>query len=315
MQQQIYSALKEYAGRIQNFSTRIQNWNEEEVKKYLIEPFLKILSWDTSDPDYVSHQFPITQGTSVTKADYALMLGERPICIIEAKPKEWNDDAVKQALSYAKAVDAPWALVTNGVRFCLYGVEFYKGEYIKNALIFDLTINIENLNGIYEQLSSLSNGKLDTEETAKYFRFLNESNAIVDYIRTNKETILKEIKKILEEKLSREHISDSVITDALGLVFGKVKIIKEPIESLTGGGERERHIGELEETTASEWKHLGSGIFVYKKDSSIRIDVSKPGPEVEKQLAKQGLKTTGPRAFGGFYYSLRREAHLIKSKY
>ena len=46
----------------------------------------------------------------------------------------------------------------------------------------------------------------------------------------------------------------------------------------------------------------------------VPFDVSLPGPDVERQLEKLGLRLSTKGAFGGFYYSLRREAGLIKEE-
>src|SRR4030067_2953779 len=121
MTEEINEALKKYAERVQGYKDRLGKWNEDEVKGYLIEPFLKALLWDPTDPNFVRRQYPVTMGSETKKVDYALMSGDSPACVVEAKAGEIDVSDARQALSYARNLDVSWAMVTNGQRVCLYG--------------------------------------------------------------------------------------------------------------------------------------------------------------------------------------------------
>lgn len=309
MNEEINDALKKYADRVQEYRDQLEKWTEDEVKGYLIEPLLAALSWDPTDPSFVRRQYPVTMGAETKKIDYALMSGDTAICIIEAKAGELDEIATRQVLSYARNLDVPWALVTNGQRLRLYGVEFFKGEDIVNALVMDIEISPNNLTSL-DYLKYLANGTLDSKEVYDVFKTLNERQALLVFLQSKKEALVKVIAKWIEEGWSKGSVDEASLLAPLGIVFGRVERIKE--------GPSEGQIS-LARTTvvASDWKYrhdLGKGIFELKTDPTKRIDVSLPGPNVERQLEKLGLQLSSTSAFGGFYYNLRREAGLIRKR-
>ena len=78
--------------------------NEMHTRMALVDPLLRALEWDTSDPQVVSAEYTVQGGG---RADYALF-GEdaKPVAIIEAKKLgEPVDEHVLQMLNYAKHSD------------------------------------------------------------------------------------------------------------------------------------------------------------------------------------------------------------------
>ena len=309
MSEEMNDALRRYAERVQSFSDQFQNWNEVEVKGYLIKPLLATLSWDTTDPNFVRHEFSVTMGSETRKVDYALMSGDAPICVVEAKAGELDEAAARQALSYARNLNVPWALVTNGQRLCLYGSEFYTSKEVINALIMDIEITPDSIDESLDSLKYLANGTLDSEEVYNVFKAFNERQALLAFLQREKEILVKEvIAKWIEEQWDRVSVNEASLLASLESVFGRIERIgkKDIVRQ-----------GPTTITTAGDWKHrpdLGKGIFELKDDSTKRIDVSLSGPDVERQLEKLGLRLSSKGAFGGFYYNLRREAGLIRRR-
>lgn len=308
MIEEINEALRKYAERVQGYKDRLGKWNEDEVKGYLIEPFLKALLWDPTDPNFVRRQYPVTMGSETKKVDYALMSGDSPACVVEAKAGEIDVSDARQALSYARNLDVSWAMVTNGQRVCLYGTEFYKSENIINALVMDIAISPESIDVSLDSLKYLANGTLDSEEVYQMFKTLNERRALLIFLQSEKDTLVKVIAKWIEERWGKGSVDEVLLCASLESVFGRIERI-EPKPGLPPS------TGSI--VVASDWKYrrdLGKGIFELKTDSSKRIDISQPGPDVERQLEKLGLGVSTKSAFGGFYYNLRREAGLIKRR-
>lgn len=310
MNEEINDALKKYADRVQEYRGQLQKWTEDEVKGYLIEPLLTALLWDPTDPNFVRRQYPVTMGAETKKVDYALMSGDTPICVVEAKAGGSGKVAAdRQALSYARNLDVPWALVTNGQRLRLYGVEFFKGEDVVNALVMDIEISPNNLIS-FDYLKYLANGTLDSKEVYDVFKTFNERQALLVFLQSKKEVLVKIIAKWVKEGWSKGSVDESSLLAPLGIVFGRVERIKE--------GPTEGQASTARTTVvAGDWKYrhdLGKGIFELKADPTKRIDVSLPGPNVEHQLEKLGLRLSSKSAFGGFYYNLRREADLIRRR-
>lgn len=306
MEDKIIDAIRKYADRVWGYRDQLQKWNEDEVKGYLIEPLLSALLWDPTDPNFVRRKYPVSVGSKTTWADYALMSGENPICIIEAKAGELDDNAAKQALSYTKILNVPWALVTNGQRLCLYGADFYKSENTINALVMDIVISPENINTALESLNFLANGMLDTKETNDKFKTFNERRALLVFLKSEKDTLVKDvIAKWIEENWGKGSVDKALLLSSLENLFGRIEPPQIPVSRARTA------------VVASDWKHrddLRKGIFELKSDPTKQIDVSLSGPEVENQLEKLGLRLSSPSAFGGFYFTLRREASLIRKR-
>ncbi len=282
-----------------------------EVKRFLIEPLLRALLWDPTDPNFIRHEFPVTMGSETKRIDYALMSGDTPICVVEAKTGGLDDVAARQALSYARSLNVPWALMTNGQRLCLYGVEFYTAENIMNALVMDITISPESIDAFLASLRYLANGTLDSEEVYDVFKRLNERRALLVFLRSRKNDLIKVVAKWIEEHWGKGSVNDSSLLSSLESVFGKVERIEGVPAKIQTSTSR------FSVVVAGDWKHkrdIGKGIFELKSDSNKRINVSLPGPDVERQLEKLGLRVSTKSAFGGFYYNLRREAGLIRRR-
>lgn len=310
MNEKINDALRKYAERVQLFKEQFQKWNEDEVKGYLIEPLLTVLLWDTTDPNFVRRQYPVTMGSETKRVDYTLMSGDTPICVVEAKPGELDEHAARQALSYARNLNVPWALVTNGQRLCVYGVEFCRSENIVDALVMDIAISPDSTESSINYLKYLTNGTLDSEEVYDVFKTFNERRALLAFLQNKKDRLVKVIAKWIEEDWNKGSVDEQLLLVSLENVFGRVQKIGEK--------RAERPIpGSPTTVVASDWKYrhdLGKGIFELKTDSNKRIDVCLPGPDVEDKLEKLSLRPSSKGAFGGFYYSLRRQADLIKKK-
>lgn len=309
MNEETNEALRKYAERVQMYKDSLSKWSEEEVKGYLIEPFLKALGWDPSDPNFVRRQFPVTMGTEIKKADYALMSGDSPICIVEAKAGVVDTPDVKQALSYAKNLDVAWAMVTNGQRVCVYGTDFYSAENVTNALIMDVVVSTESND--LDLLQYLANGALDSEEVYSLFKQLNERQSLLLFLQDRKDDLVKLVSEWVEGQWDKGSVNKDLLVSSLESIFGK-------IETLARDEAKPKPVtNRLTIVVASDWKHrpdLGKGTFELKTDPSKRIDVSQPGPDVERQLEKLGLRVSTNSAFGGFYYNLRREAGLIRRR-
>ncbi len=227
MSEEINDALRRYAERVQSFRDQFQKWNEVEVKRYLIEPLLTALRWDPADPNFVRHGFPVTMGSETRKVDYALMSGDTPICVVEAKAGELDEIAARQALSYARNLDVPWAIVTNGRRLCLYGVKFYTSQNVMNALVMDIAISPDSIDASLDSLKYLANGTLDSKEVYDVFKTFNKRRALLVFLRSKKDTLVNVIAKWIEERWDKGSIDEASLLASLESVFGRVERIEE----------------------------------------------------------------------------------------
>ena len=93
---------------------------EPRTRQGLIDPLLRKLGWDVSEPDMVQIEYEIERKW----ADYALMSDGKAVALIEAKAlgKPLEDDATDQVHSYASRKGIPYMIVTNGDRWEMYEV-------------------------------------------------------------------------------------------------------------------------------------------------------------------------------------------------
>ena len=122
-----------------NASTRTAtNFRQSEaLTRYaLIDPLLRELGWDTEDPALVIPEYKSGSGS----ADYALLTGNRPAMMVEAKKlgTPLQDSVVSQGIQYCLMEGTRYFSVTDGQRWEVY--ETHKPVPIgeKRIIGFDL---------------------------------------------------------------------------------------------------------------------------------------------------------------------------------
>ena len=91
----------------------------ETLTRYaLIDPLLRELGWDTSDPSAVVPEYSSGSG----RADYALMSSNRPAMMVEAKKlgTPLRDKVLEQGIGYCLMEGTPHFAVTDGARWEIY---------------------------------------------------------------------------------------------------------------------------------------------------------------------------------------------------
>ena len=111
----------------------------ETLTRYaLIDPLLRELGWDTSDPSAVIPEYKTRQGGI---ADYALLKTDSPAVMVEAKKlgTPLRDDVLSQVLNYCTMEGTEHFAVTNGAQWEIY--ETHKPVPIDQKLVaeFDLS--------------------------------------------------------------------------------------------------------------------------------------------------------------------------------
>ena len=90
----------------------------EALTRYaLIDPILRELGWDTSDPDMVIPEYSSGGG----RADYALLSNAKPVMMVEAKSLDSSlQGAVGQGIQYCLVQGTGYFLATDGRRWEIY---------------------------------------------------------------------------------------------------------------------------------------------------------------------------------------------------
>ena len=128
----VIETLKE---RIQIHGASLRE-NEYRTRLALIDPLLRVLGWDVSDPAMVTPEYDL----SGQKADYALLSGgNKPAALVEAKRLgESLTSHRMQMVNYANMSGVSYAGLTDGSHWELYRV--FDPAPIEDRLILNLSI-------------------------------------------------------------------------------------------------------------------------------------------------------------------------------
>lgn len=111
--------VNEYIQQSKSIIDASPQMDEENTKAKLIQPFIHLLGWDIYSPE-VKLEHPIQMGRNRTRVDYALLIGDEPVVLIEAKPlkSSISDSDADQLRSYMRQeLKIDWGIVTNGESF------------------------------------------------------------------------------------------------------------------------------------------------------------------------------------------------------
>ena len=120
----LIKALASIRQRIDSHGDHIAE-KETRTRQILIDPLLKTLGWDASDPTQVILEYPIrVGGRQPIYADYALLHDGKPIAVVEAKRlrRQLDDHVISQVLNYATGHGIKYMLATNGDEWRMYDV-------------------------------------------------------------------------------------------------------------------------------------------------------------------------------------------------
>lgn len=114
--------------------------SEAATRYGLIDPLLRALGWDLSDPNQVRPEYRTESEDPRRKkrADYAMLHQNEPYLIVEAKKldEQLSDDAQDQLGTYLLRTSAQYGVVTNGRRWVGYSLDS-KGD--KKTFEFNVT--------------------------------------------------------------------------------------------------------------------------------------------------------------------------------
>ena len=112
---QLVETLRE---RINSYDYDLRR-NETRTRYALIDPLLRGLGWDTSDPGMVKIEYNSGAG----RVDYALFDGGRLRMMVEAKAlgNSLGDSVLFQGIRYSRKKGASHFSITNGVQWKIYG--------------------------------------------------------------------------------------------------------------------------------------------------------------------------------------------------
>lgn len=131
----LLETIETLRGRIEAHGPALRK--SETLTRYaLIDPLLRALGWDTSDPAQVVPEYPSSGG----RADYALLASGTPKMMVEAKKLgEQMHGAVSQGINYCLEKGTLYFTVTNGQVWEIYETHKPVPVEQKRIVEFDVT--------------------------------------------------------------------------------------------------------------------------------------------------------------------------------
>ncbi len=278
---------------------------EQQIKHWIVNPFLVTLGWDPHDKKQVFLDFPL-KGVD-QHADYALLdpLGKPRLILDVKRPPNPGTDS-DRGVQNARALGAPLALVTNGEEFSLwYLTDSEQPTPIFVFALKELPDNAESLLGLTADYRVSDTG----------INLLRKSairTAVLQMLEENSEKTFDALVTWVQSQVAPGALDESTeeaIREAT-MVWLNEEHLSMPMFA-PGAHEKKAH--EFRTTTAKDWEPFRGGppgTFQYKYDSAKTLDLRQSAKEVKQAVRRQGLRTATATSFGGFYYALRQKAGL-----
>ena len=221
--------LNKFVLTIDDFSKTNMISSEANTKKKIIEPILEILGWDTRSNE-VMLEYPIKIGSTTKFVDYALMLENKPVVLVEAKPfdvKLSYDDSA-QIISYGRIEDVQWVVLTNGRKLKIFDTK--EGKTEKECLVTE--IDLEKLPAKANDLNLVSRDSVLSGGIADAVKRLAATRKAMRNLKQRQGEIATEFKKILL-KITGKEVKSRIENLANQLAGQAIQLFEKQVETVT----------------------------------------------------------------------------------
>ena len=208
--------IKDYVKTIEDKLEYIDT--EETTKIALINPFIRLLGYDTTNPSIVRAEYTADVGVKQgAKVDFAILENEEPIIFIECKSvnKELTSDNISQLYRYFSITDIQIGILTNGIDYKFFTTGIDNNRMDEKPF---LDINLLNLNkkDIVE-LAKFKKSNFDVEKIVSRADYLKYRNLI-------KKTLLLEFENPTNEfiKTIGNQVYEGRLTPNIKKMFGDI---------------------------------------------------------------------------------------------
>ncbi|HTP54780.1 MAG TPA: hypothetical protein VML94_07490 [Thermoplasmata archaeon] len=284
----------------------VQDATEQQIRHWIVNPFLTSLGWDPHDKRQVYLDF--TSGSRKEPVDYALLNTEaRPRLFLEVRERTANVRDVGPVAERAKEAKVPLVLLTNGREFSLWFVSPDEAATPLFVLsLADLPDNAESLLGLTADYRLSDTGIHQLRRSAIRL-------AVLQMLEDNAEKTFDALVGWVQAQVAPGALDETTaqaIRDATMLWLTEEHLTLPPFSPSDG-----KKPQDLRTTTPRDWEpfpHGPSGTFQYRYDSAKTLDLRQGAKEVREQMRVQGLRTPTATSFGGFYHALRARAGLTE---
>lgn len=286
----------------------VEDVTEQQIRHWIVNPFLVALGWDPHDKKQVFLDFPARSGDG--PVDYALLNSEsQPRLFLDVRERTANVSESGGVAEQAQEAGVPLVLITNGRDFSLW----YVGASDPAVPLFvlplkDLPNNSESLLGLTADFRLSDTGIQQLRRSAIRL-------AVLVMLEENAEKTFDALVDWVQGQVAPGALDDTTsqaIRDATMIWLTEEHLTLPAFQPREG-----KRLHELRSTTARDWEEFPrgpTGTFQYRFDTTKTLDLRQSPKEVREQLRLQGLRTPTATAFGGFYHALRARAGLGSAK-
>lgn len=254
--------ITQFANRVKSIKGNILT--EEATKTSIILPFFQILGYDVFNPFEFVPEFTADVGTKKgEKVDYAIMVNNDPLILIEAKSLnvELNVKHMNQLLRYFSVTKAKFAILTNGIVY-----RFYSDLEESNKMDTIPFLEFDILNLKSDAVESLKRFRKETLDV----KSIIDSASELKYMATVKKTIVEQF----------EDPSDQLI-----------KVLIKPIYS---GMKTQAVLDKFRDIIKIAFNEHVNDLIASKINSAISfdspIDIQAPAPEAKSEFELSELE-------------------------
>jgi hypothetical protein len=284
----------------------VQDVTEQQIRHWIVNPYLVALGWDPHDKKQVFFDFP--SGSDHGHIDYALLNTEGEARLfLDVRERTANVTEPGDVVELAKQAKVPLVMLTNGREFSLWYVARDESAAPLFVLALpDLADNSESLLGLTAEYRLSETGIQQLRRSAIRL-------AVLQMLEDNAEKTFDALVDWVQAQVAPGALDDTTqqaIRDATMIWLTEEHLTMPAFQPAEG-----KRMHELTPTTPKDWDPFPrgpSGTFQYKYDTTKTLDLRQNAKEVREQLRLQGLRTPTATSFGGFYHALRNRAGLSK---
>jgi len=277
---------------------------EQQVRHWIVNPFLVALGWDPHDKHQVYLDFEAKPGDG--PVDYALFNAEgQARLFLDVRERTASVSEIGEVAEQAQRAKVPLVLLTNGREFSLWHVS--KDEPAAPLAVLtvkQLADNSESLLGLTAEFRLSNTGIEQLRRSAIRL-------AVLQMLEENTEKTFDALVGWVRSQVAPgalDSTTEDAIRDATMLWLTEEHLTLPGFAPSDG-----KRPQDLRTTTPKDWEPFPrgpAGTFQYKYDSAKILDLRQGPREVREQLRNQGMRTPTATSFGGFYHALRARAGL-----
>lgn len=216
--------LSEYAERSSGLIEDSPQMDEENTKRKLIEPIIRVLGWDILSAE-VELEYSVQMGATPKKVDYALKHEGTPVVFVEAKgcDTKLNQGHRNQLRSYLKQGEVDWGLLSNGREFEIFRHHVSSNKVnLKSLAKFSIGEVAEN----EHPLKALSRESIASGESRQIAEKIESVQEAIQSLRENKEDLATDVTGVVTE-IAGNAVSQQVEDESKVFVDNLIETLEE----------------------------------------------------------------------------------------